>query len=85
MEHHVPIEVTDYNHVRLTVSDIDRSRSFYDAVFGFEVAYAWDPDADEETKKALWFLWLLSRLAQWISSATDATFFNIGLTRVRQV
>ncbi|MDV6303438.1 VOC family protein [Rhodococcus cerastii] len=56
MEHHVPIAVTDYNHVRLTVSDIDRSRSFYDSVFGFDVAYAWDPDADEETKKALWFL-----------------------------
>lgn len=52
----MPIAVTDYNHVRLTVSDIERSRSFYDSVFGFDVAYAWDPDADEETKKALWFL-----------------------------
>lgn len=52
----MPIAVTDFNHVRLTVSDIDASRSFYDSVFGFEVAYAWDPNADEETKEALWFL-----------------------------
>nr|WP_296767304.1 VOC family protein [Rhodococcus sp. (in: high G+C Gram-positive bacteria)] len=52
----MPIAVSDFNHVRLTVSDIDVSRKFYDDVFGFEVAYAWDPNADEETKKALWFL-----------------------------
>ncbi len=52
----MPIAVTDFNHVRLTVSDIDKSRAFYDSVFGFDVAYAWDPNADEETKKALWFL-----------------------------
>ncbi|WP_072801793.1 VOC family protein [Rhodococcoides yunnanense] len=52
----MPIAVTDYHHVRITVRDIDASRAFYDSVFGFEVAYAWDPEADEETKKALWFL-----------------------------
>lgn len=52
----MPIAATDFNHVRLTVSDIDVSRKFYDDVFGFEVAFAWDPNADEETKKSLWFL-----------------------------
>lgn len=52
----MPIAASDFNHVRLTVSDIDASRKFYDDVFGFDVAYAWDPNADEETKKSLWFL-----------------------------
>lgn len=52
----VPIAATDFNHVRLTVSDIDVSRKFYDEVFGFEVAFEWDPNADEKTKKSLWFL-----------------------------
>lgn len=52
----MPIAVSDYNHVRLTVSDIEVSRKFYDEVFGFEVAFAFDPNADEETKKSLWFL-----------------------------
>ncbi|MGA9872811.1 MAG: VOC family protein [Rhodococcus sp. (in: high G+C Gram-positive bacteria)] len=52
----MPVAASDFNHVRLTVSDIDVSRKFYDAVFGFDVAYAWDDNADEETKKALWFL-----------------------------
>jgi glyoxylase I family protein len=52
----MPIAVSDFHHVRLTVRDIDKSRKFYDDVFGFEVAYSWDPNADEETKKALWFL-----------------------------
>ncbi len=50
------IAVSDFNHVRLTVKDIDVSRKFYDDVFGFEVAFAWDPNADEETKKAMGFL-----------------------------
>lgn len=52
----MPIAASDFNHVRLTVSDIDVSRKFYDDVFGFDVAYAWDPEADEETKASLWFL-----------------------------
>lgn len=52
----VPIAATDFHHVRLTVSDIETSRKFYDDVFGFEVAFEYDPNADEETKKSLWFL-----------------------------
>ncbi|MET0196390.1 MULTISPECIES: VOC family protein [Nocardiaceae] len=52
----MPIAATDFHHVRLTVSDIDVSRKFYDDVFGFDVAFEYDPNADEETKKSLWFL-----------------------------
>lgn len=49
--------VTGYAHVRLTVTDIERSRSFYDEVFGFDVAYELPPDADEQTREQLWFLY----------------------------
>lgn len=51
------IPVTGYAHVRLTVTDIERSRSFYDEVFGFDVAYELPPDADEQTREQLWFLY----------------------------
>ncbi|NLE82402.1 MAG: VOC family protein [Rhodococcus sp.] len=52
----MPIAATDFHHVRLTVRDIEKSRKFYDAVFGFEVAYELPPDADSETREKLWFL-----------------------------
>lgn len=46
-----------YSHVRLTVTDIGRSRAFYERVFGFPVAYEAPPeDADPATKEALGFL-----------------------------
>src|ERR1700712_1872314 len=46
-----------YSHVRLTVTDIARSRAFYEQVFGFDVAYEAPPeDADQATKEALGFL-----------------------------
>ncbi len=46
-----------YSHIRLTVTDIARSRAFYDRVFGFDVAYEAPPaDADQATKDALGFL-----------------------------
>jgi glyoxylase I family protein len=46
-----------YSHVRVTVTDIARSRAFYDSVFGFDVAYEAPPaDADQATKDALGFL-----------------------------
>ncbi len=46
-----------YSHVRVTVTDIARSRAFYDKVFGFAVAYEAPPeDAPQETKDALAFL-----------------------------
>ena len=53
----MPSTVTDYAHMRLTVTDIERSRAFYDAVFGFDVAFEAPPeDADEQTKEQLAFL-----------------------------
>ena len=50
------IPTTAYAHVRLTVTDIDRSRAFYDAVFGLPVAFEVPPDADEATREQLAFL-----------------------------
>jgi glyoxylase I family protein len=51
------IAATGYAHVRLTVTDIARSRAFYDSVFGFPVAYEMPTDADDATRKALSFLY----------------------------
>ena len=46
-----------FSHVRLTVTDIARSRAFYERVFGFTVAYEAPPeDSDQSTKDALGFL-----------------------------
>ena len=52
----MPIEPKSFAHVRLTVTDIDRSRAFYDAVLGLPVAVELPPDADEKTREQLWFL-----------------------------
>ncbi len=52
----MPIAATDYHHVRITVTDIKRSREFYDAVFGFDVAFELPDNPDEATKEALGFL-----------------------------
>lgn len=53
----MPVPVTGFAHVRLTVTDIERSRAFYDAVFGFQVAYELPADADAATRQALGFLY----------------------------
>jgi glyoxylase I family protein len=52
----MPIAARAFAHVRLTVTDIDRSRAFYDEVFGLPVAYELPPDADEATRAQLSFL-----------------------------
>ena len=53
----MPVPVFDYAHLRLTVTDIARSRAFYDSVFGFTVAFEAPPeDADQETKDRLAFV-----------------------------
>jgi len=52
----MPVAVSDYHHVRLTVRDIAVSRAFYDAVFGFDVAFELPPNADEKTREELGFL-----------------------------
>lgn len=54
----MPIAVTRFAHIRLTVTEIARSRAFYDAVFGFAVAFtAPGEDADQKTKDQLAFLY----------------------------
>ncbi|MBS9535272.1 VOC family protein [Mycobacterium sp. M1] len=45
------------SHVRLTVTDIDRSRRFYDSVFGWPVAIQVPDDADEATRRQFDFLY----------------------------
>ncbi|MBV9822887.1 MAG: VOC family protein [Actinobacteria bacterium] len=52
----MPIATSAYAHVRLTVRDIERSRAFYDDVFGLPVAYELPADADEATREQLSFL-----------------------------
>ncbi len=51
------IAVDGYAHVRLTVTDIARSRAFYDRVFALPVAFEVPADADEETREQLGFLY----------------------------
>lgn len=43
--------------MRLTVTDIVRSRAFYDTVFELPVAFEIPPDADEATRATLGFLY----------------------------
>jgi glyoxylase I family protein len=47
---------TAYAHVRLTVTDIGRSRAFYEQVFGLPVAFEVPEGADEATREQLSFL-----------------------------
>lgn len=51
------INTSAYAHVRLTVTDIDRSRKFYDEVFGLPIAFEMPPNPDEATKQQLAFLY----------------------------
>lgn len=54
----MPVAAASFAHVRLTVTDIARSRAFYDAVFGFDVAFEGPgEDADQEVKDQLGFLY----------------------------
>lgn len=48
--------ITDYHHVRITVTDFERSKAFYDRVFGFDVAVELPADADQATKDAMWWV-----------------------------
>jgi glyoxylase I family protein len=51
------IAIDGYAHVRLTVTDIARSREFYDRVFALPVALEVPADADEGTRQQLGFLY----------------------------
>ena len=53
----MPIPTSSFSHVRLTVTDIDRSRAFYDDVFGLPIAFELPKDADEATQEQLSFLY----------------------------
>ena len=52
----MPVSPSAYAHVRLTVTDIARSRAFYDDVFGLPVAFEVPEGADEATREQLAFL-----------------------------
>jgi catechol 2,3-dioxygenase-like lactoylglutathione lyase family enzyme len=51
------IPTRSYAHIRLTVTDIERSRAFYDEVFGLPVAFELPADADAATREQLAFLY----------------------------
>lgn len=51
-----PVATTGVSHVRLTVRDLAASRRFYDALFGWDVAYELPANADDATRDQLWFL-----------------------------
>lgn len=50
------IRANSVAHIRLTVTDIDRSRRFYESVFGWPIALEVPPDADDATREQLGFL-----------------------------
>ena len=50
----LPIE--GFSHVRITVTDIARSRRFYDDVLGLPVAFEMPADADAATREQNWWL-----------------------------
>ncbi|MEB3020662.1 VOC family protein [[Mycobacterium] crassicus] len=50
------INSTSIAHVRLTVTDIDKSRRFYESVFGWPVAFEIPDNADQATRSELWWL-----------------------------
>ncbi|RAV12006.1 VOC family protein [Mycolicibacterium sp. GF69] len=50
------IPTTSIGHIRLTVTDIERSRAFYEAVFGWRVLIELPDGADASTRDALSFL-----------------------------
>lgn len=54
----IPMAITANSiaHIRLTVTDIARSRQFYESVFGWPVAVEMPEDADDATREQLSFL-----------------------------
>ena len=52
----VAIHSTSVAHVRLTVTDIERSRQFYESVFGWPVLLEVPDNANEATRRQLDFL-----------------------------
>ncbi|MBJ8339117.1 VOC family protein [Antrihabitans sp. YC3-6] len=52
----MPIATNAFAHVRLTVTDIEKSRAFYDDIFALPVAFELPADADDATREQLSFL-----------------------------
>jgi len=52
----MPITTDAMHHIRLTVTDIARSRAFYESVFGWPVLLELPADADDATREQLGFL-----------------------------
>lgn len=52
----MPISASSIAHVRLTVTDIERSRQFYESVFGWPVLIELPADASAATRAQLGFL-----------------------------
>ena len=52
----MPITANSVAHIRLTVTDIARSREFYESVFGWPVAVELPDDADDATRERMGFL-----------------------------
>ncbi len=52
----MPIPTKSFSHVRLTVTDIDRSRAFYDAIFGLPVLFEVAPEVEDPSAAGLDFL-----------------------------
>ena len=50
------LPITGFSHVRITVTDIVRSRRFYDEVLGLPVAFEVPAEADEATREQMWWL-----------------------------
>ncbi|MGQ0574205.1 MAG: VOC family protein [Pseudonocardia sp.] len=50
------LPITAFSHVRITVTDIARSKRFYDDVLGLPVAFELPADADQATRDAHWWL-----------------------------
>lgn len=53
----VGLRSTSIAHFRLTVTDIERSRQFYESVFGWPVLLEMPENADEATRERLSFLY----------------------------
>jgi glyoxylase I family protein len=51
------ISTSSVAHVRLTVTDIERSRQFYESVFGWPILIELPQDADATTRARLGFLY----------------------------
>ncbi|MEZ0353096.1 VOC family protein [Mycobacterium sp. pR1184] len=53
----MPLASTSIAHVRLTVTDVERSRRFYESVFGWPVLLEVPDNADEATRNQFSFLY----------------------------